>query len=383
VATRIGLAALAAFACAISPVQAQPLPPSEREVLAFGLGRPSAVGTPDGPTLLRPAALDWRSGSIPVEAFPEELRARVPEVDIHTNMVVSLDAQAKPVGCRPTVLFSIAAGKRVDEPLEGAIGERLCAVATGRLAYHPALAADGTPVAGDVSVAILYRQEMMAPPAPMPPASWVVSKNSFPPPYFSATIYRGLTFTAPKGHDFAPSDRRQQRKATVDLLLTGDASGAVTDCRVAVPSGYEVYDSVSCAAARTIRVSFGERSFALREFPLRMRWNKRKVELVMPLPTRGPQFVEQPEVRADLVTGIELPAWAETSVELSVSPQGALHGCTLVRPSYIDALDIASCAVFGPDTRFTQPMGVFGDPAEGRLRMRIDWNARTMRRDGY
>lgn len=341
------------------------------------------MGTPDNPTLLRPAALDRRSGSIPVEAFPEELRARVPEVDIHTNMVVSLDAQANPVGCRPTVLFSIAAGKRVDEPLEGAIGERLCAVATGRLAYHPALAADGTPVAGDVSVAILYRQERMAPPAPMPPASWVVSKNGFPPPFFSASVYRGLTFTSPKGKDFAPSDRRQQRKATTDLLLTGEASGSVTDCKVAVSSGSEAYDAASCAAARTIRVSFGGRSFALHDFPLRMRWNKRKVELVMPLPSRGPQLIEQPEVRADLVTGIELPKWAETSVELAVSPQGSLQGCILVRPSYIDALDIASCAVFGPDARFTQPMDTFGDPAEGRLRMRIDWNAQTMRRDGY
>lgn len=371
---------LLAAAC---PLVAQPLPAAEREVLVYSLPASTPKTGVAGEMLLRKAAVNRRTSSIPVEAFPQELRARAPQVDIHTNLIVMLDAQGKPQACLPTVLFTWANRNRWDEPLDGAVGEELCALATERLAYHPALAADGTPVASEVAVAILFRQEMMAPPAPMPPASLVVSKNGFPPPYFTASAYRGLSFSLPRGKDFAPAERREQRNATVDLLLSGDATGAVTDCKVAGSSGHALYDSASCAAARTIRVSYGERAFALREFPLRMVWRKRVVELQTPMMPIGPQLVSQPEVRVDLPQGMELAKWAETSVELAVTPDGRLQGCELTGPSYNDTLDIASCKLFGPDTRFTPPVGMFGDPAEGLLRLRIDWNARTIRRNGY
>lgn len=383
VKTPIMIASSALVACSLGPARAQPLPVSEREVLAYSLPTSAPETGAAGEPLLRKAAVDGRTREIPVEAFPEELRARLPQADIHTEMVVSLDAQGKPRACRPTVLFSWADRNRMDEPLDGAVGAELCALATERLAYHPALADDGTRVAADVVVAILFRQEMMAPPAPMPPASIVVSKGGFPPPYFWAAGYRGVSFSVPRGKDFAPTERREQRNATVGLLLSGDATGAITDCKVAGSSGYPLYDAASCAAARTIRVSYGERTFALQDFPLRMVWHKRVIELQTPVASRGPQLVAEPEVRVDLPAGMQLAKWAETSVELTVTPQGRLQDCTLTGPSYNDTLDIASCKLFGPDTRFTPPVGIFGDPAEGLMRLRIDWNARTIRRNGY
>lgn len=377
------IASLTILASALSPAQAQPLPASEREVLVYSLGSSTPETAASGEALLRKPAVDHRSREIPVEAFPEELRAREPQVDIHTNMIVALDAQGKPQACRPTAVFTWANRNRADEPLDGAAGQELCALATERVAYHPALAADGTPVASQVAILILFRQEMMAPPAPMPPASLVVSKGGFPPPYFWAAGYRGVSFSVPRGKDFAPTERSEQRNATVGLLLSGDATGAITECKVAESSGYSLYDTASCAAARTISVSYGERAIALRDFPLRMVWRKRAVELQTPMASRGPQLVTEPEVRVDLPDGMELAKWVETSVELKVTPEGRLQGCELTGPSYNDTLDIASCKLFGPDTRFTPPVGIFGDPAEGLLRLRIDWNARTLRPNGY
>lgn len=364
-----------------SPGQAQEiLPQSEDaapEIVAYSVMSESAGQDAAGVTLLRRAWIDRASQQVAAEFYPAQLLAANGARDHTARLAVSLDAEGEPVACRALGLtvMEVKNYQRSEMAIPDELTQQACDIATGQLAYHHALDSNAHAVPAEVAINVVFQwvRPMLAP-APSPPASWVPERNGWPPRYFYAARFAGMPVRLPNGRDFVASNRERPRRANVGVLFSTDIDGKVTECRVAAPSGVSDYDEASCPA-----LSSRGQVPRLKNMPLQLEWDRQRLRYRLPQDTRGPRLLEEMAVAGDSSPDGQ----RFVAVELAVSPEGRLLGCQVVRPSFDDALDAASCAQFPPDLRFTRPTGLFGEPTEGRLTMEIDWRTGQLRPWGY
>ncbi len=372
--TALVVGAMAApLAAQDADIEAGPVPQ-----IAFFVRITDALPSGGDAPLLRQAAINRARTAITIEQYPAELLDARGARDTEALLEVTVGADGMPTACRADGMAIVEGRNRDLRELPAPLAQHACDLALGEIAYHHALDGDGHPVAANVPITISFRWERPSlPPAPWSPASWIPSVDGWPPRYFYADTYRGMAMEQPQWSRFIAADRDRPRRAEVGLLFSNDQTGTVTECRVARPSGIAAFDTASCLAIRSV-----QQNRVVQDFPLLLRWNRNRAEIVWPGRSVGPELSSQLTLPPETAANYDVPAWSGVVVELAIDPEGHLQSCTIMRPLYIDALDVASCALFGPETRFTQPRGLFGEPAEGRLRLELDWNRLTYRRWG-
>lgn len=332
-----------------------------------------------GRRLIRKPALDYGRRTIARELYPQSLLAEPGRRQENARVMVELNATGQPTACTPDGGEVYVDQRRIEEPVAPALQDLLCAQAMGNFGYRHALGADGQPVAATVAVEgrFGWQNYFLISPAPPPPAGDVVSVDGWPVRYLPR-VPAGAYLPLPPGDDFVERDRNRPRTASVELLFSTDAAGALTQCRVMRPSGIAVYDEASCRVLAATKLPH-----PITQMPLQLNWDRRRVSARLPVRPQGPELPAFPPVDTGRIAGVDLPRNGAVTVILTVSPEGGLSGCTVSGPSYVDALDAAACALFPPDLRFNPARGNFGEPVAGTLRMVVDWKAATVRRDGY
>ena len=328
--------------------------------------------------LLRTARVARSSMEVPAEAWPDIWTGETAPDFGYARLQIALDAAGVPQQCDvlDTQVTRAGSTEKLDT-IAAPLRQALCDIGMTRLRYNYALDQDGRPAADRIHVGLRYERERMeAPPAPWPPASFVLGENDWLPKYFFAGRYANARFADPDGRSFVSRDRSRPRRANVDMLVSSDAEGSITECSVAVPSGVAEFDDVSCAAFSSV-----VQPPRMRNVPVRLAWDRRSAKTIRPSQPRGPELRGDMQVRADLVSGIDIPRYAQIAVELRVDAEGDLASCRVISPSYVDALDLASCRTF-EDARFTVPRGPFGDADRGGIALRVDWNTLEISRYG-
>ena len=368
---------LVAIAATPLPAQGETTPVPKIEAYARYADTPSF--DPAGRHLLRGPRIDEAADDIPGSDYPPELLAEPGKRDLELQLLVSLDSTGKAGACTVRRVDVIEGGSRHQGELTDSLARHACEAATRNLRFHYALDEQGNPAAAEIPIIMRYEWERRPlSPAPPPPASWVPSKDGWPPPYYSPSLYRQVSLQPPRWKDFIEPERGQPRRADVGILFTTNETGRMTECRVAAPSGVAAYDAASCPALQSV-----PQRFALNDFPIRLEWRGREATIRFAAQARGPELAVPAIPDPALIEGVELPQRAAVVVELGVDADGKLAFCELYRPSFVDRLDLATCGLFDKETRFSAPVGLFGEPAEGRLRLEVDWNRPRIRRWGY
>jgi hypothetical protein len=335
----------------------------------------------EGSFLLRRPGVRSGRNDLPSTDLPEEWTSDLAGKNISARLNVSLNEAGEMTDCTG---HSMSVGSRSsyesDLDLPISITRHACFLAKEHLSFSHALDASGRPVASKVRVAIsaLHKDYSFLPPAPPPPPSWVVQKDNWPPRYFYAGQYRYVRFERPDGAQFVARDRNRPRKAQVDVLLSSDESGKITSCDVAVPSGVSDYDDVTCTA-----IESEKQAPYLRNFPLRVLWNKQRLRFRLPSDANGPELVRDVMIDSELLSDLALERIPRMRAILTVSPQGRLQHCQLDLASNIDELDRRTCALFGPDTDFIPARNHFGDKAQGKIAISVNWKDMAVRKGWY
>lgn len=357
-----------------APLGAQESGPSEAPVpfmQAFSSRDRTPSTDADGRPLLRRAGLDAARREIPAEVFPSTVadapNSRVERVQV----IVSLDPAGTATACRADGGEIYVDRRRTGEPVPAQTAAQVCALAMAGFGYHPALGHAGHPVGTDIALLVEFgwRNYWRVVPSAGPRRSEVVSLGGWPATYLPD---EPVTLVQADPVPVVSAD------GSVGLLLTSDGEGAITTCQIVQPSGMAELDAAACGAI----APSGQKAYLL-GYPVMLEWRGNTLRLVAPVEVEPPLARSRATPEAAMIAGAQLPENAVVRFELTVSPEGRLAGCEVIGPSYVDALDIAACRLFGPDARFTVPRGNFAEPVSGRMRYRVDWNRLTLVADGW
>ncbi|TIX51785.1 hypothetical protein [Alteraurantiacibacter aquimixticola] len=338
----------------------------------------------DGDRLLRRASAG-RFGYVYLREvpIPPMLVPDMGERDVMVWLDVDLNSAGNVTACTGDRLEYYYPQERrfEDAPaLPAELAEEACGLSRNHSGFRPALDQQGSPVSSTASARVEYswrRPLTGPPPAPNPPDSWVPSvPNRYMFDY--RDYHRWVSVNRPDGSQFLEEDRTRPRRAEVDLVISADAQGAITECTISTPSGIADYDNASCPALEAAGVELVQsvRDFTriLRNFPVRVRWNRTKMQVVMPGKPVGPMIIGDLTLDPALTAGIDISEVARGRAELTISSNGELSFCEISESTGHDYLDLLTCRHFAQGLRYSQPINAFGDAAEGRISASVDWN---------
>ncbi|TIX49222.1 hypothetical protein [Alteraurantiacibacter aquimixticola] len=348
-------------------------------VEVFWLRRSQTSEDVSGRPLLRRAALLRAQSKIVPEDFPEAIRSNAGSSGMGLTLRVSLAADGRVSGCEP-LTQSVQEGFRWREAeLVPEVAELVCRLASTKLAFAAALDQEGAGVPSQLDIAVELSSQMRLVVPPPAPAGWgnadAAYEGTWPPVVRSSDISRLNELDLPRGRDLLESNPDRLEEAQVGLVFSTHADGAVGNCQVMQSSGSEEYDRASCEALRSRPQVPG-----LSHLPVILEWRGRRLRAQLPAATKTPDLAGGVTIGPTLIAGVKLPPNAIVAAELDISSQGELLNCRLSRPSYVDALDRATCALFGEDARFTIPRDAFGNPVDATLEVRVDWRELTISR---
>lgn len=380
---------------AAAPVAAKPLPQPLVQCEAFGPKRPGCVEPPlidsisiwgvwepagaNGPEIVRaPSMIQSGTETLPLGGFPKALRAGDSGGTAAVTLRLRIGADGAIEDCRSTKIemWLINPGaKRIDLAPDAALGAVACELTRTQRKFRPALDTQGGRVPAEAETMVRFMRqrggELIAP-APPPPSRWLgrapYDRSSVWPP--RSSLMEPVRFTLPKFKDFLPDRKRLPQLAIVGVLLDFAADGRALNCEVKYQSGDNRLDRATCAALLSVRNT--PTRWQVRELPVEVTWSGDKAKLKLPVAAAAPGLTGPITIPPAQIPAGELPK-RPVVVRVQVDAYGKPASCMVVGPSYIDAVDAASCRIAVARGAYSFGTDAFGRPAAGGMDLRADW----------
>lgn len=234
------------------------------------------------------------------------------------------------------------------------LGETACRLMRERGRFRHALAFDGTPRDGIVTMWVDYRLRLPSSPPYSPPPS-----PPPPPARWPVTMQHDWLVT-----ERAPDWRRFGRpgaKGEVAVQILFRERDGKLDCSVLKGSGDARLDAATCAAARSGGYALAPGSRLPFGFlPMIVRWSGREATVALP-------SVEARRARPANDSALALAGVApggvtnaSPTVALAIGADGAVTQCRVILSAGSDAADLATCAALRAAMRFVPAADVFG-----------------------
>lgn len=320
--------------------------------------------------------------------FPDFLRKGdgTTLAQVSLNLIIAFDGSI--VSCRAAKVEAwshTAAGKRDSLESDPALGEQACSLVRTNRRFKPAIDASGKPIEAPAVVDVDYSREryaMLAPPAPPPPSRWLGREpydrgKTWPPHHY---LSESVSFISPKFKDFLSDKAGLPKEALVGVLMDFAPDGRALKCAIGLPSTDKRLDEATCAGLMTTRNT--PNRWQVRSLPIEVSWKRDKASARAAGPLVMPSLAAPLPLPADMLPVADPPKWGIT-IRLALDPQGKPQSCLVVRPSYVDALDAASCRVAMQQAQFTPGKDGFGRPVASGMDLRADWAKGAITFSGY
>jgi TonB family protein len=220
-------------------------------------------------------------------------------------------------------------------------------------AAHPAAAPDKHP---------------RTPAVPLPPEGEVADPPNAALPMLFST------------EDYPPSALRSGEQGTVTFLLKIGVDGLVKDCSIAESSGSPILDSTTCRLLTT-RARFSPARNARRKpvedtYRARIRWvlPDDSEDETMSFPGRATAYLPILFTMNDYPkAAIKARHQGTTTYRLSIGPDGAVTGCTIVQSSGWEELDSTTCRILRERARFNPARNAAGEAIADEYHGRARW----------
>lgn len=335
---------------------------------------------PPDPTLMRGVWL-MRGDGVPASAVPVVLKGGAEPRTVNARLRLTVGPAGTASSCAPRPFGEEK--PRATDTADPAVLAQACRIVGAHGKFRHALGADGQPIARDVDVTVSFRWDRFdipSAPMPPPPAGFVSSNsNDWPPaslPYGRIVIVEG---------DWAAhlTDRKKlPKEAVTGLTITVGPDGRATNCTIRASSGDPRLDAASCNALAA-RDHGSTARWNVERYPVKVRWRKDKAKLELPVGGKAPDLPIAGAIPIDFAMPSGQPEYRRVRVVLGVTADGAISGCEVRSTSMDDGWDAASCAAARRFAKVTPGSDVFGGPADGGLNLMIDWDKRSILRDGY
>lgn len=181
-------------------------------------------------------------------------------------------------------------------------------------------------------------------------------------------------------NDYPPVALQKQMEGTTGFRLTVGPDGRVTECQIASSSGSSELDQATCA--NVLRRARFDPALDAQGKPIsgtysnRVRWQIPNFVQMESYP-KAPSLINRSWARL-LPEDFPPAALNEkregtVKVELSISPDGGVSGCKVVKSSGHIDLDEASCQIAFARAKFGAALDVDGQPTAGRVLADLNW----------
>ena len=371
-------------------------PPLRDYVELYGSWDPKSDNVQAASGMVRLPTMVWREGSaIPLTGFPAALRRGELETSGEAELLLTIGPNDAVADCSLLAIRGreglrlIPAAPEIK--LDSSVGLGACQLVSANRKFRHAIDRSGQPIAAPLRLTVQYerkRHNGPYPPPPGPPSRWIGeapydTSSAWPPRWTQSYPANPVNFTAPRWKDFLGQRKDLPQDATVGVLVDFDRAGAVGGCRIGSSSGDDALDLATCQALGSVRNQVQLR-WAVRDYPILVRWQKNKARIVLPL------YRAVPALSVPLnIAETELPAGTApkytTRLWVQVSTNGKVLSCRIDYPrDNEDPFDARACQLVRERARFTGGRDLFGLETIGGLKLHVDWAQRTITMDpGY